>query len=217
MVGSDSAHLVQVFDVEDIASDMPPEVPWLAVSNAPGNLRKVASGIGFGDAGVLRPSFAGLGIQTKRFQRVAAALSARNAFWTAPHGLDGDIHDGTELAIATADRDTLIAWHSISPWVGPRLTAWTSALWLLDELAYEGEKGRGRQGSPPAVGYCGFGDSLINRTREIVRGTTVLSAWSYGMLVDGLFGEAERSENRFQWINFPVFDFWGDGSGWDQM
>src|ERR1039458_1954486 len=102
---------------------MPPEVPWSTISDAVCNLRKVASGIGLGDAGVLCPSFAGRGIQSTGFQRVAAALSAGYAFWTALHGLDGDIHDGSELTVATANSDAFVALHGISPWVGPRLAA----------------------------------------------------------------------------------------------
>jgi LDH2 family malate/lactate/ureidoglycolate dehydrogenase len=67
----------------------------------------------------MRPFFAQAlrvwGIQPNGSQSVAAALGTGNAFGTTSHGFGGDIQDGTELAIATTDGDTLIALHTISP------------------------------------------------------------------------------------------------------
>lgn len=38
IVCSDSAHLAEIVDIQDVAGNMPPEVPWLAISDSVANL-----------------------------------------------------------------------------------------------------------------------------------------------------------------------------------
>ena len=180
---SDAAHLAEIADIEDIASNMPTKVPWSTVSDAVGDLQKVAFGIGLGDTCVLRPSFAGLRIQPNRFQGVASAVSAGYAFWAALHGLGGDIHDGTEFAVATTHGDAFLALHGISPWIGPRLGTQASALWLLGSWWWKRDEG-GRD-RPQAGGEYESGNSLIGRTREIVSADDGSACGATGCSVDG--------------------------------
>ena len=95
--------------------------------------------------------------------------------------------------------------------LGRGLAARASALWLLGELAYGGGGKRKRAAgiALKRVVIAWLGNSLIGRTREIVSAmTTVLPAVE---LRDAQWmassGRAERLENRFQGINFLVFDF----------
>jgi hypothetical protein len=69
------------------------------------------------------------------------------------------------------------------------------------------KKKEGDRDRPQACGYCGQGNSRIARTRESVSAMTMVLPAELGdaRWMD-LLGEAKRLGNRFQWINFLVFD-----------